>query len=62
MDSWISKCFQLHLEWDMISSLPACKQRADNEREVETLGIWSKHMEISVNGEETDHNSAFDVS
>lgn len=46
----------------MISSLPACKQRADNEREVETLGIWSKHMEISVNGEETDHNSAFDVS
>lgn len=44
----------------MISTLPAHKQRADNEWEVglETLGIWSKHMDISVNGEQTDHNSA----
>lgn len=42
----------------MISTLPVCKQRADNEREVERLGIWSKHMDIFVNGEQTDHNSA----
>lgn len=58
MDSWISKCFQLHLEWDTISTLPARKWRADNERVVEILGIWSRHMGISVNGEQTDHNPA----
>lgn len=58
MDSWISKCFQLRLKWDMVSALPARKRRADNELEVETLGIWSKHMDISINGEQTTHNSA----
>lgn len=42
----------------MISTLPARKRRADNERVVETLGIWSKHMDIPVNGEQTDHNFA----
>lgn len=42
----------------MICSVPARKRRADNERVVETLGIWSKHMDTSVNGEQTDHNSA----
>lgn len=58
IDCWISKCFQLHLEWDMISTLPGRKRRADNESVEETLGIWSPHMDISVNGEQTDHNSA----
>ena len=42
----------------MISTLPAHKRRADNERVVEAPGIWSKHMDISVNGEQTDHNPA----
>lgn len=40
----------------MISTLPARKRRADNERVVKAPGIWSKHMDISVNGEHTDHN------
>lgn len=43
---------------EMVTTLPDHKQRADNERETETLGIWSRHMDVSVNGEQTDHNSA----
>lgn len=41
----------------MISTLLASKRGADNELQVETLGIWSRHMDIPFNGEQTDHNS-----
>lgn len=54
----MSKCLQLCLKWQMIFTLPAHKHRSDNERVVKALGIWSKHMEITLNGEQTDHNSA----
>lgn len=42
----------------MVSTLPARKRRADNEQVVEALGIWSKHMDISVNGGQTDQDPA----
>lgn len=42
----------------MICTLPVCKRRTDNEREVGRLGIWSQHMDMVVNGEQTDHHSA----
>lgn len=52
------KIIQMHWEWDMTSTLPVRKHRADNEREVGWLGIWSQHMDVFVNGEQTDHNFA----